>query len=144
MKDKPFVGVWLTHREALLFWADEKANVEIQRLESEYPEEKGEVFLRPARKTGVYGSAVTNGSLERHRHEHLRHYYKKLDDILRPAKQIFLFGPGQAKRELANVLDGDKNFRARIRGIENADKKMTEAQMAALVRGFFKLPNTPL
>ena len=139
MKDRPFVGVWLDHRGAWLFWANEQAEIQTQRVESEYQEENEPTDLAPGGNPYTYGAAVTHASVERRRKQQLHHYYKKLDEVLRPARHIFLFGPGQAKRELMRVLEEDKNLRGRVQAVENADKKVTQAQMAARVREFFKL-----
>ncbi len=138
MDQKPYVGVWLDHRQALLFWAKESAELEEEVIESEYQEE-GE----PTDSFGVPnspGGGVAHASLEHRRHEQLKRYYKKLGRALRAARRIYLFGPGQAKKELASVLEKDKSLRAEIFDVESADKKMTRPQMAARVREKFGLP----
>jgi hypothetical protein len=136
MKDRPFVGVWVDHRHALLFWANEQAEVDVQELESEYQEEgePGDAIRGPG------GGGVAHASIEHRHKEQLKHYYRKLDHVLRPAQEIMVFGPGQAKKELAAFLEQDKGSRARLRGVENADKKLTHPQMAAMVKKFFELP----
>lgn len=141
MKDKPFVGVWMDHRRAQLFWSDRDANVEMQEIQSGFQEE-GEPTdnVEPATEQGHVGGGVEHARLENRRAEQLKHYYKKLDKTLRDADNIYLFGPGQAKKELANYLEQDKGLRARIQGVENADKKLTQNQKAARVRDFFDLP----
>ncbi len=142
MDQKPFVGVWMDHRQAFLFWADEYANIDSMTVKSGYQEE-GEPTERLAKPgPSNAGGGVAHASLEHRREEQLKRYYKRLDKTLRPAEQIFLFGPGQAKKGLESVLKKDKGHRARIRKIENADKKMTTPQMAAKVRQEFGLPRT--
>lgn len=142
MRDKPFVGVWLDHRMAQLFWADEEADIKVQQVQSEFQEEGEPVDgIEPAGEF-AHAGGVQHARLENRRAEQLKHYYKKLDKILRDADRIFLFGPGQAKKELANFLKEDKGLRARIQGVENADKKLTQNQKAARVREFFELPRT--
>lgn len=140
MNQKPLVGVWLDHRQALLFWADSDAEIDVEKLESDYQEE-GEPTDSMGNSSAT-GGAVQHASVEHRRKEQLKRYYKKLDKLLKKAKQIYLFGPGQAKKELAAILQKDKSLGAKIRGIENADKKMTEPQMIAKVREEFGLPKT--
>ncbi|MBS3763704.1 MAG: hypothetical protein KGZ25_10430, partial [Planctomycetes bacterium] len=82
--------------------------------------------------------------LDDRRREQLKHFYKELDKNLRPAEEIYIFGPGQAKKELANYLKGDKSLKAALKGIEGADKKLTRAQKAEQVREFFALPRQPI
>ena len=140
MKSKPFVGVWLDHREAHLFWADEQANVEAQYVQSEF-QETGEPSER-SHGNGPNGSqsgGVAHASLEHRRREQLNHYYKDLAKSLREADDIYVFGPGLAKKELAQVLAERVKLADRLRGVESADR-MTKPQMAARVREFFGLP----
>jgi ADP-heptose:LPS heptosyltransferase len=142
MNKKPYVGVWLDHRRALLFWADEDAEMEIQEVESDYQErEEPTDSIEMASENGHAGG-VPHASVEHRRREQLKHYYKKLDKLLKGASEIYLFGPGQAKKELFSLLEQDKGMRARIRDVDNADKKMTRRQMAARVREVFGLPRT--
>jgi len=140
VKGKPLVGVWLDHRQAVLFWADEQANTEVQELESGYQEEGEPSDSKGAPRAAAFGGGVMHANLAARRKEQLKHYYKKLDEILRSAQEIFLFGPGQAKKELATLIEQDKAFRGRLKGIENVDKKMTRRQMMARAREFFALP----
>ena len=140
MNGKPYVGVWLDHRQAFLFWTDDDANIEMQKIESGYQEEGEPTDRIELSGESAGGGGVSHASLEHRRKEQLKHYYKKLDRVLNDAEDIYLFGPGQAKKECASKLKEDKNMRARIRGVENADKKMTEGQMAAKVRDVFDLP----
>ena len=139
MNSKRLVGVWLDHRQARLFWANGNGITTKQELSSGYQENGEPVDMMERSGATAHGGGVAHASLDRRRREQLKHYYKKLDKILRSADQIFLFGPGQAKRELASVLEDDKGLRARLRGVESADKKLTEPQMAARVRDFFDL-----
>ena len=138
MKDKPFVGVWMDHREAYLFWADEAADMQTSRVASEFQE-----TIEPAdRACGPGpggGGAIPHASVERRRKEQLNHYYKSLARALNSAEHIYVFGPGQAKKEFARSVEERKDMARRLKAIENAGH-MTEPQMAARVRGFFGLP----
>ncbi len=138
MRGKPLVGVWVDHRCAMLFWSDRDGEMEKMVMESEYQEE-GEPIDVIGRSD--HGGAVPHADLQARRHEQLKHYYKKLGEVLRSAEEIFLFGPGQAKKELAALIRKDKGFRGQVKGVENADKKMTEGQMAAKTKDFFGLPH---
>jgi hypothetical protein len=139
MKNKPFAGVWLDHREALLFWADEKAEIHVDRTESGYQEEAEPTDRAPTHGPIPGAGVMAHASLDRRRKEQLNHYYKSLAKTLRPAEEIYLFGPGLAKKELAKAIQEHKDMAGKLKGVENADH-MTEAQKAAQVRKFFKLP----
>lgn len=138
MDNRPFVGVWLDHREAFLIQADEQADMQTLRVGSDYQE-----TIEPAdRACGPGpggGGAVPHASVERRRKEQLNHYYKRLTKALRAAEHIYLFGPGQAKKEFARALQAHKEVAGRIGAVENA-RQMTQPQMAARVREFFDLP----
>jgi len=140
MKDRPFVGVWLDHRRALMFWANGQAEARIVEVESGYQEE-GEPIdsVRAAAQVGHAG-AVPHANLDSRRREQLKHFYKELDQRLRDAQEIFLFGPGQAKRELASLIRKDKGSRAQLKAVESTDKRMTQPQMMARIREFCSLP----
>ncbi len=138
MDQKPFVGIWLDHRKARLFWADKNADIDLETIESNYQEE-GEP-TDSMRKPNVASGAVAHASVEHRRHEQLKRFYKKLNKVIKRAKKIYLFGPGQAKKEFASILDEDKSLNGKLHAIDNADKKMTEPQMMAKVRETFKLP----
>jgi len=142
MKAKPFVGIWLDHREAYLCWADEQGEMDTQRVESEYQEEGEPADRASPGGVGVSGAGVPHASVERRRKEQLNHYYKRLVRALRAAREVYLFGPGQAKRELARAIEQHKDLSSSLKGVESA-QTMTRRQMAARVRGFFKLPRGP-
>ena len=140
MNQKPYVGVWLDHRKAVFFWADANAEMDIKEVESGYQEEGEPTDRRGKPDTTIHSGSVAHASLEHRREEQLKRYYKQLLKALHTASQIYLFGPGQAKKELSTLLDKDKSLRANIVGIDGADKKMTRPQMAAQVREIFELP----
>ena len=139
VKRNPFVGVWLSHREALLFWANEDGDMDTQHLKSEYQETAEPVERATQCAPGVIGPVFPHASVERRRKEQLKHYYKQLAKMLQGAKHLYLFGSGLAKHEFARFLREDKEFASRIAGVENAGH-MTQAQKVVRVRQFFRLP----
>ena len=139
MKNKPFVGVWMDHREAFLFWADSQADIRIQHVKSEYQETAEPVDRAGGGPRGVQGPVFVHASVERRRKEQLNHYYKQIVHILHTASEIYVFGPGLAKRELARTVQGHDDLADCLKAVENADH-MTQPQMAARVREFFQLP----
>ncbi|MBS3763755.1 MAG: hypothetical protein KGZ25_10685, partial [Planctomycetes bacterium] len=101
MNNKPLVGVWVDHRRALLFWSDEQANMDVQEIGSNYQEEGEPTDQVKIAGNNVHGGGVAHAHLDDRRREQLKHFYKELDKNLRPAEEIYIFGPGQAKKELA-------------------------------------------
>jgi hypothetical protein len=136
--DKPYLGIWLDHRDAYLIWADEQGQVETQHAQAGYEE-------RRKRAGGVVAGAGVHGGVPPHtdiadkRRRQARLFYEELFRDLQRARQVYLFGPGQAKRELARALGGHRDFTGAVAGVEGAEK-MTPPQMVAQVKAFFRLP----
>ena len=122
-------GLWIDHRKTVIVLISEAGEL-IKEITSGL--EKRVNF------TG--GTASEDGSTEdvrdRQFEGHLNKYYDQVIALLRQSDSILIFGPGEAKRELQKRLES-KGMKARIRGIESADK-LTEAQVAAKVRGYFR------
>jgi hypothetical protein len=62
-------------------------------------------------------------------------YYDEVISVLRDAKSIFIFGPGEAKGELMKRLEDD-HLAHLTQAVETADQ-MTDRQIAAKVRAYF-------
>lgn len=73
---------------------------------------------------------------------HIETYYDEVISHLRDAEMILIFGPGEAKGELAKRMHNVK-LAGRVAGIETAGK-MTNRQIAAKVRTYFKKDRTGL
>ncbi|MFN0173793.1 MAG: hypothetical protein ACKVU0_04015 [Saprospiraceae bacterium] len=97
--------------------------------------------------TEVIHSAFTNQEREEssNKSENLMHnkeqqqqgsYYKRLGDIIKNYQKVLIFGPTNAKSELANVLKVDHHFDEIEIEVKSADK-MTEPQMHAFVKDYF-------
>ena len=63
-------------------------------------------------------------------------YYKELGELIKNYDEVLLFGPTEAKTELSNILENDKDFPKVKIEIRQTDK-MTENQEHAFVRDFF-------
>ena len=85
------------------------------------------------------GGASEDGSAEdvrdRQFGNHLNKFYDEIVASIHGADAIELFGPGEAKTELAKRLE-NKGLKGCIVGIETVDK-MTDHQIAARVRERF-------
>jgi hypothetical protein len=79
---------------------------------------------------------MADDSRERKYTGHLNIYYDALIACIRDAESILIFGPGEAKGELKERLKRNK-LGGRVVGFETIDK-MTDRQIAAKVRRFFK------
>jgi hypothetical protein len=139
MKDeqtaKRRVGVWLDHGHAIVVTLmGEETTTE--KLESEV--EKHTRLSGGSRSATVYRpqNVASESTHDRRFENQLAAYYARLVRTLRDAKEVFIFGPGEAKRELKKALEKQKGLRVTVVGIESADK-MTERQIVARVRDRF-------
>lgn len=133
MKTK--TGLWIDHRKAIIVAITGKGE-EICLIIS-----KAEKQLRRSGDSplkGAYESSQVPSSDSRQKSltGHLNIYYDAVIASIRDAESILIFGPGDAKSELKKRLKKN-NLDGRIAGIETADK-MTERQIAAKVRSYFK------
>ena len=71
-------------------------------------------------------------------HRHLKIYFQYIIDLLKDAKRLYIFGPGEAKIEFKKMIEKNKLFSNKISDIEAADK-LTEPQIVAKVKKYFKI-----
>jgi hypothetical protein len=128
------LGVWIDHRKAVV--------VTMTGKEATVKEVLSEVETQPRRS----GDSPLKGSYEPVQMpaddrlqsvltEHLNIYYDAVIDCFGDTESIFIFGPGEAKNELGQRLEG-KHLGGHIVGIETVDR-MTDRQVVAKVRQQF-------
>jgi stalled ribosome rescue protein Dom34 len=121
-------GLWIDHREAHVVLTGGEAEV-IKRIESD--DDKAVRFSGGNRPE----DGKTEDRRDRHIATHLNRYYDDVIACLRDAEAILIFGPGEAKGELAKRL-ASKGLDKRIVAIETVDK-MTVPQIKAKVHQHF-------
>ncbi|MHC4479932.1 MAG: hypothetical protein ACYS8K_03110 [Planctomycetota bacterium] len=136
----PYLGVWLDHREAYLLWVSEDGQAELQHARADYPEKAERVERAMSGRQGVYGGLAPHAELHEKQRRAAVQFYEKIFRAIRKAENVYIFGPGQARKELHKRLREHKDFNGHIRAVESAEK-MSEPQMAARVRSFFDLPH---
>ncbi len=125
---KKIAGLWIDHRKAVIVIISE-AGEQIKEITSN--------MEKHTRFTG--GNASMDGSTEdvrdRQFGNHLNSFYEEVIAVIRGADSIRIFGPGEAKHELARRLEHD-GMKDCILSVETVDK-MTDHQVAAKVREQF-------
>jgi hypothetical protein len=123
---KKQAGLWIDHRKAVIVIVTE-AGEEVKEITSNM--EKHVRFTE--------GNGSQEGSSEdvrdRQFGNHLDSFYDTVVAVIRGADTIQIYGPGEAKGELAKRLEHD-GVKERILVIETVDK-MTDRQISAKVRG---------
>lgn len=137
MKKK--VGMWIDHQKAFCV----SITGERERLEKIESHINKHVRLSGGSRSrtpfGPQDVASEKKTDEKRKHQ-LKKYCQRVISFLEDADRIFIFGPGEAKREIEKEIRKKKGMADKIAGIEAADK-MSEAQIAAKVRGFYAPPS---
>ncbi len=128
-------GLWIDHRKAVIITITDKGE-EVKELISHV--EKQPSRFEGVRSTTPYPAQLVpaDDSQQRDLTGQLDKYYDEVISHLRDAELILIFGPGEAKGELAKRMEGSK-LSGRIAGIETVDK-MTDRQIAEKVRAYVK------
>ena len=129
------MGVWIDHREAILvsIKGDEST---VERFES-----NAESHYRPSGGNKSGGTSVAQDIMkEKSTDERLKHQYHKFyDQVIAKTvnvNKIFIFGPGEAKRELVSKIGRIKGPHVRIADVI-ASGRLTEKEIVAKVGTFF-------
>ena len=128
-------GLWIDHRNAVIVAVTDKGeevNEILSHVEKQLSRFEGERSKMPYPAQLV----PADDSQQRDLTGHLDKYYEEVISQLRDAELILIFGPGEAKGELAKRIESSK-LSGRIAGIETVDK-MTDRQIAAKVRTYLK------
>jgi hypothetical protein len=127
MKKK--TGLWIDHREAVIVVLTDNGE-QITRIKSDA--EKQIRFPGGSRKDGQQKTEAVRGKkLE----QDLGKYFDDIITHIRDAELVQIFGPGEAKNELAKHMEKG-GFKERIVEVETMDN-MTDNQIVAKVREFF-------
>jgi hypothetical protein len=132
---KTIKGLWIDHKKAVIVTVTDKGE-EVKEITSHVEKQLGR--FEGERSTTPYPAQLVPAadSQQRDFTRHLDRYYDEVISQLRDAELILIFGPGEAKGELAKRIGGS-GLSSRIACVETADK-MTDRQIAAKVRMYLK------
>jgi hypothetical protein len=132
---KTRAGVWIDHRKALIVAMTDSGQVThlvISKVDKQLGRSSGIRSTTPFEPLQV----PADDSREKKLTTAFNIYYRAVIASVRDAESILIFGPGEAKGELAKRLQRDR-LGAHIVGIETVDK-MTDRQIAAKVHAYFE------
>lgn len=124
MNERKKLGVWMDHASADLMEFNE-ASITADTITSEFTSQEKSQSL------GKSEHIMHNQEQGMH-----KEYYKKLGEAILQYDNVLIFGPTNAKAELANLLKADHRFSNIQIEVKPADQ-MTEPQKQAFVRDFF-------
>ncbi|MEI6331320.1 MAG: hypothetical protein WCP16_18910 [Pseudanabaena sp. ELA645] len=131
---KPKAGMWIDHKKAIVITMNEKGE-EMQEILSDVetqPRRSGDSPMK-----GHYESLQVPADDRRQKNftGQINIYYDAVISSLGDAESVLIFGPGQAKDELRERLQGS-NRNGLVIEMETVDK-MTEPQIAAKIHQYF-------
>ena len=126
------IGLWIDHREAIIVTLTGE-DEEVKRISSG--------MEKHVRFSGGAEQSSDEDTRDRRFTNHLNQFFQEVIAVLRDAEAVLIFGPGEAKGELAKRLESE-NLTGRIAGVETVDK-MTDRQIAAKVRDHFHPNKAP-
>lgn len=133
---KKYVGMWIDYEKAFIVSINKDQDT-ITCIKSNV---EGHFRLSGgSRSSTPYGpqEVASERKIAERRKHHLRQYYRRIIQTISDAQSILIFGPGEAKIELEKEIKKSKELSSKIVGTEPADK-MTERQIAARVKNFFR------
>ena len=130
-------GLWLDRRQAIVVSINDLGEF-VERIESDI---ERKVRLSGGSRTSKtpYGpqQVSVDGKQEKRIKRQLRQYYRAILRRIQDANKILIFGPAEAKTEFKKEMEKSGELAAKKITVETADK-MTERQIAASVRQFFR------
>ncbi|MFE8070619.1 hypothetical protein QQM79_06125 [Marinobacteraceae bacterium S3BR75-40.1] len=130
------VGIWVDHRRAVLVSFVAGGEEMVQSVESDMdkqpPHETGGSKGHP----GGQQSIVSEENRERHFEQHMKTYYREIEARLNNAAGIYIFGPGEARKELKKHLERNHSLADKIQKVEPADK-MLDKEIVRQARNYF-------
>ena len=135
-----YIGIWIDHKEAhVVIYNRIKESIKhiTSGIEKWATSGGGSRGALPYSHTG--GGAGTK--IESQRRDYLQKYYETIAKNISITDKVILMGPSFAKLELQRTIEKKKTFAGTVVSKITVGR-MTDRQIAAKVRSFFKLPLT--
>lgn len=129
-------GLWVDHEKAIIVSLIDGSH-KVTNVESDI---EGRFRLKGGSRSNTpWGiqSATSESKRDFRYSKHLNIYFQHIIDLLKDAKQIYIFGPGEAKFELKKKIEKNNILLDKISDIETTDK-LTEPQIVAKVKKYFE------
>jgi hypothetical protein len=133
---KTLAGLWIDHREAVVVLLSGEKQ-ETKRITSHVEKQLRRSGRSPSQDRFESQLVPADDSREREFTGHLGNYYDEVISCIRPAEEILLFGPGEAKGELRKRIERNK-LDLRITCFETTDK-MTDRQILQKVKRHYSM-----
>ena len=129
-------GIWLDKDKALIVTLED-GKERINKIPSNIEHYRPHGGSGTRFKGGPQDVVQDSKYLEREKHQ-LKVYFNNITNEISDANAIVIFGPAETNEKFAKELHGNHNtLAAKIKGVKKADS-MTDNQVKAWVRDFFK------
>ncbi len=126
-------GVWIDRKEA---WIAEPNSDQIKKLASQItPYHRSTGGGRHRIIHGLAGQ-INDKSLKRKHEQQKQRFYDRIRNRLSDSDEIFIVGPGSAKKELLQALEADPSFSKKKIAWQTSER-LTERQFLALLSKHF-------
>ncbi len=130
-------GLWIDHRKCIVVLIKDN-KIEKKIINSNTEKHLARIDGKSSTVSFEAQKVKADDRQERHFTAHLNTYYDEIISYIHDAKNILIFGPGEAKNEFLKHINKN-NIAGRIVEIETTDK-MTDPQIVAKVKEhLFKL-----
>lgn len=128
---KKEVGLWVDHRKAVIVTIENKVALTREILSNMEKHVRFSNGTQGETPNDFHGSNAED-MRDRKFDDHLGRYYESIIALIQDADSIWIFGPGEAKTELGNLLELN-HLDEKVAGIESEDK-LTTSQITAKVQ----------
>ena len=133
------IGIWIDKEKAhvVTIENDNEKMITLQSDIENYHPHGGSGSKGSKNRWGPQDVVQDSKYLERQKHQ-LKNYFKKIAETISDADAIAIFGPSDTNLKLKQTLSANyKQIAKKIKAVEKADS-MTNNQLKALVKKFFK------
>ena len=131
------IGIWIDHSKAMMF-EPHNGDDQIETIHSgQESQERFKGEGGDGTRLGNYRSTDNEYHKNRKEENTTKAYFKDLAQRLEAFDEIYLCGPGQARKEFQNMLGDDKHFHSKQISNDPCDQ-LSENQLRAHVRKHFE------
>ena len=128
------IGLWIDHRKAVIF-VKSGSGEDVSIIQSGAERQPGRIDGEKSTEAFESQQVQADDVRDRKFAQHLNTFYDEVIACIHQADSLLIFGPGEAKGELARRLAMEKPAERTVR-IETTDR-MTDHQIAAKARDHF-------
>lgn len=132
---KTSLGIWIDKEKAFIVTLNDSQGFKM--IPSYIAEHYFEAKRVPHSERAGHTQIDLKEKVQRHEHEVIKNYLKKVLFEIKDASEIVIFGPSNMKHELQKLIEMDHNLAPKLKAVENADF-MTHNQIVAWVKTFFR------